>query len=307
MALKGFTSAAGVVLDDNSTWAAGEELVDTGQRTITQIATAGENGILSDLGREVPGFTDSFINDVLTNNSLSDSKAQEILNETDITRDDLTGVAAIIARLQDDFQDNKYDSARDDRDTTPAEELGTNEFAQNFRPEWTDTGDANVSATGGQLVVDEGTITGGTARTASVTFPTGLLGATGDWRCEFSFTNDIDNQAASNNPVLMMPVFNDNDNMYYVRVATGGPSIDLVRVRDGGQSQIMTTGGVAVGTSTHTVRVTIDENGDMELFYDGASEDTTNNGDLPRYGFTALGGAGADTDVQYDWFKMRAI
>lgn len=307
MALTGFGIETGPAIGDASIWAAGEQLVDDGQNTVDEVATAGSNTPNADAGREVPGFSDSFINTVLTNANITDSKAQDILNETDIARDDITGAAAILYRLADDWQDNQFDSNREDRATTPAEELGANEFAQNFRPEWTDTGDATVTATGGQLVVDGGTVNGGNARTASVTYPTGVLGATGDWQCEFSFTNDIDGQGGANNPVLMMPVFNDNDSMLYIRVSTGAPSIDVVRRRGGGQNQIMTTGAVAIGTSVHTVRLTINEDGDLELFYDGVSEDTTDNGQLPRYGFTALGGAGADTDVQYNWLNYAPI
>lgn len=307
MGLTGFASVGGVVLGDAATWAAGEQLVDDGQVTNDQVAAAGEAAPIADAAREIPGFSDSFINTILTNANITDSKAQEILDGTDIARDDLTGPAAVVDRVSDDWQDNQFESNRENRATVAAEELAANEFAQNFRPDWIDTADATVNAVGQQLVVDGGSVNGGDARTASVTYPTGILGGVGDWQIEFALSNDIDGMAGANNPCLMMPIFLNNNNCYFIRISTGGPSIQVIRRLNGNNNTQLNTGNISIGTATHTLRFTKALNGDIELFYDGISEDSGNDERMAKFGSTALAGAGADTDVQYNWLRMRPI
>ena len=86
------------------------------------------------------------INDIIIHDNITDSKAQEILNATSYATRDLTSATSILYAIHDDWADNKLTS-RDTRATTAAGVLGDNEFAQNFRPEWTTvTGTPSVAS-----------------------------------------------------------------------------------------------------------------------------------------------------------------
>ena len=81
-------------------------------------------------------FSAADINSIIIHDSITDSRAQEILNETIYATRDLTSVSSILYAILDDWDDNKLTS-RDNRATTATGMLGANEFAQKFRPEWT--------------------------------------------------------------------------------------------------------------------------------------------------------------------------
>jgi len=299
MTIVGFNRTTGVVLTDAQIWAAGEQLVTDGQKTNDEVATAGANTATSDAAREISGFSNSFINTVVTNANLGTNKAQQILNSTDINRDNLSGVSAIVAMLIDDFDDNKFSSVRDDRATSPSSYLSGTQFGQKYRPQWTNTGDATVTATAGNLHVTGGTLRSGAAASASITYDLSNNYGTGTWKCRFKFQQAL----TGDNPCLMMPNYYDDNNNYFMRVRTGAKAIDIVRRRSGSTSQILTTGTVNPGTTYHTVTFTRDRQANVTLSYDGTQEDSGNDQLLASFGKMAVAGGGGNNTVDYDYIQ----
>jgi len=299
MALVGFNRSVGTVLTQAQIWAAGEQLVSDGQKTTNEVATAGSSTSNSDAAREITGFSNSFINTIITNSNLGTNKAQEILNATDINRDNLSAVSAMVAMLIDDFDDNKFSSSRDNRSTSPSSYLASTQFGQKYRPQWTNTGDATVTASGGNLHVSGGTLRSGTADHASITYDLGNNYGTGTWKCRFKFQNAL----TGDNPCLMMPNYYDDNNNYFMRVRTGAKAIDIVRKRAGSNAQQLTTGTVNPGTSYHTVTFTRDRQTNITLSYDGTQMDSGTDNNFGSFGKIALGGGGGNNTVDYDYLQ----
>jgi len=212
---------------------------------------------------ENTNLTITKINSIITNDNISDSRAQEILNETDYATRDLTGAASILYAIHDDWADNKLTS-RDNRATTPASILGANEFAQKFRPEWTEVA-AGWGASGGELV--------SSADGAEIGIPSKFTTGTWEWDEKTEGTGDVCY-------LWFRFMWVDADNaMQFVMWGNPGTNESMLEkyVSATRTSLIKWSRDTTV---MHTIKITRDADGNWEAFDDGMSKGTATDTDI---------------------------
>jgi len=220
---------------------------------------------------ENTNLTLSKLNDIITHDDVSDSCAQEVLNQTDHETRDLTVADAVIRLLDDDF-------ARGTRAEVPAENLGANEFAQKFRPGWqTDIGLIDVG--GGAIGWDEAK--DGDSRILCTPVQT-----TGTWELDFQFTTL---GADGDHWPRFIICWQDADNK--VLLFVGDSQYEQFRLRkvDAGTGTDLLSPGWASDSAQHTSKVTRDADGNFEIFLDGSSKGTATDTFWPTENNTGIG------------------
>jgi len=329
-----FTGRRGVKFSDADISAAGEELVNEGKKRKGQVASSIDARDLAGAARDINGYSTSFavdlvknyltaaewasifdhpnlskakgsdiledtnlsiskINDIITHDNISDSRAQERLNTTDYGTRDLTAANSVIRVFGDDWEDNTI-TDRDDRATTAAANLGANEFAQKFRPEWT-AGSGKASASEGTLKTPD------IAISPEVFTPSDFT--VGTWEIDFRWMGTVGDYGAGN----FRFIFQDSDNLWRIyRVDSSNDEYKLGKV-DGGT----VTGDVISTTHAHDEdwhdwKVTRDSDGNWELFYDGASDGTSTDTFLPDINELRIRGHSSDSaDKEWDNLKVH--
>jgi hypothetical protein len=157
-----------------------------------------------------------------------------------------------------------------------------------YRPEWSQLGSPSVS--GGVL-----SLSAGDSTPQGVNLSTDV--SVGEWSFEFEFSSD---PTASG--LYYRIIRQDGNNQIRVEVFNDG-NIKIQKV-DGGTISTLISGTWGSDTSTHTLRATRDQRGNMELFLDGTSQGTATDSFLPSIGDLEIANL-TDSAVSVDDVEVR--
>ena len=160
-----------------------------------------------------------------------------------------------ISEILDDWNDNKITS----RDNAATTETGfTDRFGKIFRPEWSQVS-GTTTVSNGRIVLNEN----------NEKIQTSSTQVTGTWEYDFQ----LDSTGGGDYEAILQ-FMHDGTDYYQLSVMDDG-HIDLQKT-----GSHLTTPSWSVDTDTHTLKLTRDSSGNMEIFLDGASLSTTTNNDI---------------------------
>ena len=256
--------------DSNLTAAKGASIFDN-----TNLAAAKTTNII-----ESANLSIDKINNIITNANITNSKAQEILNDTSWATRDLTSAASILYAIHDDWADNKITS-RDNRATTPASILGTNEFAQKFRPVW-----SGGTASDGNLKMTE----------SSQKEYCNSIFTIGTWEVDFYINGTDDTRGG-----LLYNMYINAGNYYYLKATN--TMFNLEKQFNSSGTTIISTSFTPADQTWVTVKITRGSDGQFEIFSDGVSKGTTTDTDITSSSRLYVGCYG-DVDTYFDNLKV---
>jgi len=218
-------------------------------------------------------FAPYYIASILDHSALSEEKLQSILDNTNITIQAAQKVVDVMSNptkigtggrrgyLGDDWWDNKL-TLRDRATKLPTT---FNKIFSYFRPEWS-VQQGNPTATNHRLEFSD--------RAERVSTMSNFTA--GKWRIEV-YNDGTD----TNDGYIIRFMVIDDDNFYcvYVDANSAGDTYKLKKIKDGAETDLISLswGGL---TGWHTHEIVRDENGNFEIFLDGASKGTATDEDI---------------------------
>lgn len=180
----------------------------------------------------------------------------------------------------------KVYSLGQDRTVTPSWLYQEDSNPSAKMPEWTIVM-GNVTLSAGAITWDE-TTDGETSVYGTCEVPTH-----GTYEMDYQFTTD----GVGNDMIFFQPIYRNEHNKYYVQIQDSGGSDLRFKKDKAGVSTTFFNVSWTVDSNEHTVQVTRDENGNMEVLLDGVSKGTGTDLWIPSvhrmgiYGYPNGGGS----------------